>query len=453
MPNWNGATDWQNTLPAIGAAPMIGGQPGYVSGQTSPTLLFGDSMVAREWLISATETSKVGYGWINHANAILGQPFDVVGNYAVTGYTCDQTMGTIGAAEVGQMSSGYIIVSCGTNDVFANGDRASTVVPKIKAILGRLADTGALVIWMNLTPRTFVNQTQAEDLININYQITAWAQGQRNILVFDAASVIVNPTSNQYIPTSGYNDGAVHLNNSGASLVGAAFATFMQYRVFPRSNLISTIADTYTVSTDSVQIWSNPLMQGTGGTFAATGGGATPTGTAPDTVQVDHAVNTTGDCVVSVATRTVADDGDTIGSSVILTIGGVTPAGANDRWTIRNSGNISTGASPGDWLQLECAVKIAAQTNLSGLPFFAQFQTNTSAVCTAYDLRHDTNNVTYQSGFTGGKLRTLPFQLPAGTTLSALQWRLEPRFTTAGGTATIRLGRVSMRNLTRAGLR
>jgi hypothetical protein len=52
----------------------------------------------------------------------------------------------------------------------------------------------------------------------------------------------------------------------------------------------------------------------------------------------------------------------------------------------------------------------------------------------------------------GGIQLTRPVRVPSGASLTALQWRVQARFGTAGGSATVDVGRPSVLNLTRLGL-
>lgn len=421
---------------------------------SSNTLLVGDSMVGREWLDSSTDVSKVGYGWVNHFNLLSKQAFNVIANMGVTGRTSAELVAALPDVVRVARRCGWTVLSIGTNDYYGSLLTPDIVLPNMEKAISALLATGTTLVVMGLTPRTFVDANKVAYCFQTNNWLENRLRGERNGIYFDAGAAIVDATSTQYAAASGVLDGSVHLTNIGGHRVGAALNTLLSSRVVRMDRGICSPADTYAVSTLSAQAWGNPMFTGTGGTFANSGTGQIPTGTGPDSVQVDHAVNTTGTCVVSTAARTVANDGDALGNNIRLQIGVATPAGANDRWTVRCSGNLgaSQGIRFGDVMQLEGYVRVASHTNLAALPLFMQVQVDGGSIVIVSDMRNDSVNATYDAGFVGGFYRTRPFRVPLGSTLNAFQWRCEPRFVTANGAADIFIGRVRLMNLTRLGI-
>lgn len=416
------------------------------------TLLVGDSLNARNWLTTdGSEYSTVGYGWLNHANVLSGHKWPIAHNLAVTGYNTANVAAIMPSILEAARTCGWIIVSLGTNDIFADLLAPSAFLPRMRGILDALVGTGAMVVIKGETARTFVDATKVSYQHALNDWFQDYATGKNNCAFFDAAAAIVSPTSTQFAPTSGLLDGSVHYNNEGARRIGAAFNTRFGSLGVGTTRLICSASDAYGVDSGSYQIFANPLMSGAnaspGSQFTNTGTGALPTGSLPDNVQVDHAVAGSGDCVCDSPARA-----DGFGDDVRLVIGGVTPAAANDRWEIRNTSNMTTGVSPGDLIQLSGSVGVSSHTNLTGLTLLLQMQTDGGTINYAYALRHDTNNVAYNSAFPGGEYMTRPVRVPYGSSITALQWRLQARFGSSGGTATVTCGRISVRNLTRAGL-
>jgi lysophospholipase L1-like esterase len=408
-------------------------------------LLDGDSQVERDWLTTATDTANVGQGIINHANIFGGRRYEVVDNLGVIGDTTDDLIARLPASIEAARSCGAVFLSVSTNDIFGDLQDSDHVITNLEIIFRRFMNAGVYVIWKNETPRTFVDATKVAYQNNVNAWAKEFERKNPGFSVFDAAAVIVNATSTQFAATANRLDGAVHYLNIATCLMGKAFNTKYSGMFVARDNLIDTASDTYTVSTTSGQLWGNPLFSGTAGTETATGGGTAPTGDTADLTQVDHAVNTAATCVCSLVSQA-----DGFGQAQRIVIAS---NGASDRWTVRNITNITTGVSPGDLIELECDIRVSSATNLSGLPVFLQAAVDGGTIVYAYDNRHASTDVALPSDFVGGTFRTRRLRLPAGTAVTALQWRIEPRFTTTtGGGATIDISRLTVRNLTRLGL-
>lgn len=415
-------------------------------GDAGATLVFGDSKGAREWLNSATDVSTVGYGALNHANLITGQCWDVVANLGVSGDTTDQMLARLDTAVAVARRCGWVLFHGGTNDLYGSLKTAAQTIPNLATIADAFLDTGANVVWFNETPRAFVDQNKVSYQLQLNAWGREFQRRRKHFYAFDAADAMSDPASTQFAAAAGLLDGSVHWNNACAYLIGARYAARFGGMAIPQSHLASSAADVYSVSSLSGQLFANPLFTGSGGTPSNTAGGNAPTGTIAASVQVDksgHGSGSASTCVCSTVARA-----DGFGNNQRLVIAN---AINGDRYLIRNTGNISAGVSPGHLVQLEGELTVASHTNLGALHIYLQYQVDGGSVITAHCLRNDTANVAYPAAFAGGKYRTRPVRLPAGTALTALQVRAEARFVGAGG-ATVDLGRAALRNLTALGL-
>lgn len=417
-------------------------------------LLFGDSQTQRESLTTATDFSNLNTGIVAWANVFGQRRWEVVENLGVVGDTTDDMIARLPAALEAVKSCGTVLISGSTNDLFGDLADSDHVIGNLEEIFNAFLGIGVRVIWKNETPRTFIDATK----VAYQHAVNAWGKGFERITpgfsVFDAADVLADPTSTQFAAKAAYLDGSVHYLNSAACLLGKAFNAKYGSEFIPRSNLIKTASDTYAVSTTSSQLFGNPLFAGTAGTKTATGGGTAPTGTVADLVQVDHAVNTTATCVCSLVA-----DSDGCGQAQRLVIAGVTSAALADRWTARNITNISAGVSPGDLIELEYKLVAASHEYLSCVAGFLQVQVDGGAIHYGQDMRNTTTDVALPADFVGGTYRTRRLRIPTGAAITALQFRIEPRFTLIPvdppgeeGVATIDISRLSIRNLTRLGL-
>lgn len=422
-------------------------------------MLDGDSKTANEWLTTVTENASVGVGVVNHANILGGRFLSVLENKGVVGNTTDDMLARLQTSLDYCVANriGTVFLSLGTNDLFATTPRsADYVTSNLQTIVSAFLRIGCFVIWMNETPRSgSPTAAQVQAQLKVNRWGREYERNNPMFSVFDAAAVMVDPTSTAFAPRSGSlaSGSSVHFNNWMAAQLGAAFKA-RYAALYPTTvDLIATAADTYATNSASGQVWSNPLFAGAVASpnasfFTATGGGSLPTGTVGTGVQVDHSAGATGDCVCSVVANA-----DGIGSAQRCVIGGVTPSAANGRWAIRNQANMTSGVSPGDLIELEADVRVSGHTDLVALPLFLQAQVDGGTIVFAHDNRNDAANVAYPASFVGGTMRTRRLRMPSGTAVTALQWRVEPRFGAAGtGAATVDVSRVSVRNLTRLGI-
>ena len=409
-------------------------------------MLFGDSHVSREHLnVGTTDVSNINYGMLNHANILGGRRWEITYNFGVSGESALQMLSRIDAALAVVGDVDVVLISAGTNDIFSEGATSAVTISRLETIFRAFLAKGVFVIWKNEMPRTFIDATK----VRYQHDLNAWGREfertNPGFSVFDAAAVVVNPTSTQYQAATNMLQDGVHWSNYGACLVGKAFAAKYSSMFLPRANLISSASDTYAVNSSSGQIFNNPLFSGTGGTKTATGGGTAPTGTVADLVNVDHPVNTAGTCTASLVTQA---DGFGQAQRVVIANNG-----ASDRFLVQTINQITDGVSPGDLIEAEADIRIASHTNLSSVTLILRTAVDGGTVVIATDCRYATGDIAMPADYIGRSYRTRRLRIPAGAAITTLQPRVEVRFTTAtGGGATVDVGRLSIRNLTRLGL-
>lgn len=412
----------------------------YSISATPVAMVVGDSQLDRTFLSSATENSLVGYGALNHANIFLGQAWDwaVGADQAVIGDSTDDVLARM--SSIKSVSCDFRFLSLGTNDIWGDLRTGTETIAGLSQVFDALSDKP--LIYIPITPRNFIDA----DKVGYALEVNRWAINQQKvrtnlIVVEKVVDSLINATSTQFVATSGLLDGAVHWNNAGAVKVGSAIANKLSGAFPSRARLVSSAADAYPTTNASTQLLPSPILAGTTGGKTTTGGGTAPTGDVATGFDVDHAVAGAGACACSVVSRS-----DGIGNDQRLQITG---AVLNDRWTFRNTGNITSGVSAGDILQALADIRVSSHTNLTSISLLIQCQIDGGSVNYFYALRNDANNVAYGSDFVGGIQKTLASSLPTGTTITALQFRVEIRFGTAGGAADILIGRPSFWNLSR----
>lgn len=404
-------------------------------------MVVGDSQLDRTFLKTATEDGLVGYGALNHANMAMGQAWEWATNadQAVIGDTCALVMARMAAIKAVQCDIRFL--SLGTNDIWGSLLTADQTIDGLAEVFDALSDKP--IIYIPITPRSFIDADKVGYALRVNRWAAAQQAVRKNLIVVErAVDAIIDPASTQFVAASGLLDGAVHWNNAGAVKIGAAVASRLSGLYPSRARLVASAADAYPTNNASNQLLPSPILSGTTGGKTATGGGTAPTGNVAAGFDVDHAVAGAGACACSIVARS-----DGIGSDQRLQISG---AALNDRWVFRNTGNISAGVSAGEILQALADIRVSSHTNLNAITLFIQTQVDGGSINYFHALRNDANNVAYGADFVGGVQRTLNVAIPSGTTISALQVRVEIRFGTAGGAADVLIGRPTLWNLSRA---
>lgn len=414
-------------------------------------MALGDSMVDRNFTQTATENSLNGYGSFNHANMLLGCPwtYSTSADQGVTGDTTTQILAR--SATWAAVDCDVVGLSAGTNDYLTlTAEETITNLGQILDLLGPMKK----VIYLPCPPRTFVDAATVAKWLTINKWMTEQQAVRANLLVVDEAiDVVVDATSTQFVPLSGslISGSAVHTNNAYAFKVGQAIYRKCRYLFPPRNRLIRSAADVAGITTGSNQMFIGGVLAGSGGSKTATGGGTAPTGTVADSCTVDHVTNSTCTAVCSVVARTMADDGDLIGSNQVIVIGNggvTTPAIAGDTFQFRANGNLTVGAAAGDTVEGWADIRVSSHSGLKSVSLWVQAQVDGGTLVYAYDLRHTaSDDVAYPADFVGGIFNTLRRSIPAGTALSGVQCRIELRFL-AGGYATVSIGRPTVLNVT-----
>lgn len=413
----------------------------YASARPPIAMAVGDSQLDRTFLTTATENSLVGYGALNHANMLLGQAWDWASgaDQAVIGDSTDDILARM--ADVHAIDCDLRFLSVGTNDIWGDLRTGEQTISGLAQVFDALSDKP--LVYIPITPRSYIDADKVSYALQVNRWASAQQSSRRNLIVVEkAVDAIIDASSSQFVARAGLLDGAVHWNNAGAALVGAAVAARLTGMYPGRARLVSFAGDAYPTNNASNQLLPSPILSGTSGGKTATGGGAAPTGNVAAGFDVDHAVAGAGACACSLVARA-----DGIGSDQRLQISG---AAANDRWTFRNTGNITQGVSPGEVLQALGDIRISSHTNLTAVNLFIQAQVDGGSINYNQALRNSAVDAAYGADFVGGIQRTLAAALPAGATITALQFRIDVRFGTVGGAADILLGRPNFWNLSRA---
>jgi len=218
--------------------------------------------------LAGTNRYFTGHGFSTWACAALKQRLMAVRcptantyEFATYGYTNSQILATH-VPEVLAAAPDAAILYCGNNDV-GNGSSGSTVWTSLNAIITPLRSAGIVPIVMLIGPRASTASGGAgywSRQQSANAAIIAGCNAA-GLPYFDPNTVLQNPSTGEPLPGIMQGDGT-HLNTYGASVLGAALATWLDttYNLGPEPLTSTRIAALKGV---------NPTM--TGGTTLATG--------------------------------------------------------------------------------------------------------------------------------------------------------------------------------------
>jgi lysophospholipase L1-like esterase len=245
------------------------------TGPPAPTantiVLFGDSITA----LNCAQPDKYGplfvaAGWFNWANSILGQAFQVTNCAGVGGNTTTQMLARI-QTDVLAYKPGWVTVMGGANDV-ATSFPATTTIANLKAIYTLLNAAGIKIVASTVTAS--VNYTpgaQQAAWAEVNAWIKEYAKTQNNFILWDAASVTIDPNSTNVVPLPGMTRDGVHPSTLGGYLLGKSLAAVL----VPFASAPAALpAENY----DPFNLLPNGLSTGSAGTLKYGSTGTVATG-------------------------------------------------------------------------------------------------------------------------------------------------------------------------------
>jgi hypothetical protein len=302
-------------------------------------------------------------------------------------------------------------------------------------IWGRLRDAGIRVVAGTITPlgstHALFSAATTQTTLDVNDWIRRTATSISGVILWDAHAAIVDATqSDGRADSTKLKSDAIHPNAKGARALGESLYATLASQIVPQNTLVSSQSDSYGVNAASTQLLDNPLFIGSGGT-AGTG----VTGTVAANWNPSRAAGSGAAIAATVEARTVADDGDTLGSNQVLTI---TTAAANDVVQIRNASSVHGRVSAGDVVYAEAHVQISGMTNVS----FGKFLILATGL---HYSEYMLDNTGFDNTAIDGVWRTPNFVVPASTT--SLYVYFSVKFSGAGG-AVMKIGRAQLRKVT-----
>lgn len=384
---------------------------------------------------SSTEYSKMAQGWIGWLQFLSGQrfDFDLADNYGKSGDTTAQLLARVPAA-IAATTAKVAIVYIGTNSANAGVSFASYKAD-LDAIIALLQAAGMTVILIAETPRgdsTNTSQRLSATNLKIFLQYAEYLKRLRTtpgVFVADPWQYWADPLSTTGdVISATYTKDGLHPAPLGAYYIAQAVlpiinAIFPPVDILPQSN-----SDLYDATNNP---WgclnSNPMMDGTGGSFNATGGsGSVATGWSENA----------GPTWTRVYSKSTLTNGKPAQQVVI---GGTGTTGTENLRQVITSGNLTIG----DQVQAVASIEIdASAANISMLAL----QLLDNNTITSGDFRRSVSTEVFPNVATSikGVMRTPVYTLT--TTTLQLQFNMLV-LNAVTPAATVRIGQVALRKV------
>lgn len=418
----------------------------------------GDSRLARVFYSLSNNFGFSGYTSFTWANARTGHRLKVAYNGGLSGDCSDQMLARVAAAIAS--GAGTLLLRIGVNDINNAGvgyTTRNTVGPNqgvavtltnvaqicfqnIQWAIQQFLQNGGqkVILYLECGAEVF-GTTQIAATINLNQMLRELAEVTRGVILFDAWSLMHNPSASTATTLrfkTGYAAEAVgsgtHESNLGAYVLGKALAPIISANFVDLPFLPTDVNEITSITLNNLLL--SPLFMTTSG---GTGSGSNGvTGTVPANWTVDRFGGGSTQTVV-VSTGTPADGSP--GNECILAC---TFAAAGDTIRIRQD------ALPGNWSVGDIVEGVASvvidagATSLAGVQMDLQ-QYDGTTTNSLTDLKPLDNNPIAFDGCTL-YLKTPPFQITTKGGGAYLTMRLYA-IGSGAGTATVRWRTVQIR--------
>ena len=400
--------------------------------------LFGDSITAQNNFSDASHNSANSRGFFTWANIYSGGTESVVNNAGVGGEKTSDMLARI-QDDVLMRSSGIVFVLAGINDIFA-GVSEDIITANLNAIYKKILAQGKNLHIATITSSTAINTTAKKETLHaVNQWIRAFARDNKHVMFTDFHGVLLNPAdANGYPYTTYMYDSQTHPNTSGGQALGkAVYQTWVDYGRLSRNKVYASLTDVLSATHLFGNPVTNPIMQGTGGGNIASG--------ASGSVAASWNNMVTGTTVSAVASKVARTD--LPGYEWQQIVHTFTTSGAN--YFFQSSGDLSSIVNVGD------TYRALIEMEMSNLAFITGIEVGIECddlagnlISQNYGFHDSQSNVAF--GAAGGVkdfsgvIATPEFKIPAGFK------KFKPQVVVyggAGGTATIRVGRIDLRKV------
>lgn len=404
----------------------VGGWVGRSLAGQRTIVLFGDSRTANATGISASTAKYLAFDWFGWGQAHVpgGPVFQVIANAGIGGNTTAQMKARI-QTDVFALNPHAMTIWGGTNDAWVTAADVDASVANMTSMIG---DARARGIHVFLISETVCNtKTTSFNLLVMRYNdlLREFALATPGVEYWDFNSQIIDPLNASLNTVANVTYDGLHLSATGAYLCGKnivapALAKWPCLGV----SLVQHIKDNRANSTNSRNLLSGGMFQGSGGSL-----GTGHTGTAPTKV------TTSGTCTATVSTVSRSDGfGNNLHAVVSAT-------SSSD--TFNAAIALDVAPTAGATYVIEGEMTVSSATNLNRCEINTSFLSSGVSMAAAVLGQGNATQI-FPGAFGPVILRSPPFVAPANRTGELFNVLLA--FSGAGG-ATVDAGRVSLRQI------
>lgn len=155
----------------------------------------GDSITSLNRLGKSSETDTYARGYLDVANPLMGNAFDVLYNGGSDGERTDQILARF--SELLAVDAYYTLILAGTNDIYQD-IVASTITPSLQSMYEQALAQDSVVLACTIPPfETTYTGGQLENLLDVNAWIRKYALQSDNVILVDFFDYCVDSTTGQ----------------------------------------------------------------------------------------------------------------------------------------------------------------------------------------------------------------------------------------------------------------
>lgn len=196
--------------------PSVGGSP-------NTAVIWGDSITAEYDGSKDTNSFYSAQGYWTWAEILSRRRVRLANNAGVSGQTTDQVLARFDA-DVGPYTPGWVVIECGTNDMFLSRSPAE-VTGNLAVMLDRVRGIGARAILCTLPPRDDIGPGPKAVQAQVNRWIRDQPVTRPDVAVADFYGALVDPFSGGMLPP--LSDDGIHPNGNGAFRCGRLVADIL----------------------------------------------------------------------------------------------------------------------------------------------------------------------------------------------------------------------------------
>lgn len=233
----------------------------FVGGPPNTAVIWGDSITAEYDGSNGTDSFYSAQGYWTWAEILSRRRVRLSNNAGVGGQTTREVLARFDT-DVGPYAPGWVVIECGTNDMFLSLPFAETT-GNLAMMLDRVRGIGADAILCTVPPRDDTAPATKAVQAQVNRWIRDQAVGRRDVAVADFYQALVDPRTGGMLPT--LSDDGVHPNGNGAYRCGKVVADILDQQ----TPLLDVLGHS---PSDPLLLSTNPYLVGD---LGSTGNGVT----------------------------------------------------------------------------------------------------------------------------------------------------------------------------------